>query len=225
MRVHVRPPVVRASWLLFILGGFGVGLVHTALAPFRHPWIVSGLALLVGARLLAFERGWLAVVLPALVLASVLSAWALFGPRSYEAAVGRTVRSAWRRVWTYRREWQPMLAVTGLEGNAGSRPPRLVRVDSRPDRDEVLVRMGSGQSVDEWQAASKRLAAVFGVRVVRARRAPHGRDRVLLICRRHDRPLDLEPATGGEPVVERPSPELVVERAPGAFPRTPRGVA
>jgi S-DNA-T family DNA segregation ATPase FtsK/SpoIIIE len=205
----VRAPFVRLGWLPFIVVLAVTGLGRLLVGAWRHPWLTGGLAALVLLRLAVVERGW-AVLLPLLVLAVALVAWRRLGPSTFEAAVGRTLRSRWRRAMVYRREWQPALVVTGLEGRLEDRPPRLLGVDSTPDRDEVLVRMAPGQTVDEWQAQGKRLAAVFGVRSVRARRGPR-HDRVVLLARRQGSPVAPEVA------------EIVVDEAPrGAFPRAPR---
>jgi hypothetical protein len=203
----VRPPYVRLGWLGWLTALAAVAVARAVVEVFRHPWIASALAALVLLRLAVAEQGFV-VLTPLAVAAVALPVWRHLGPATFEAAVGRTVRSRWRRVWVYRGEWQPALDVTGLEGKVLGRPPRLLGVDSTPDRDEVLVRMAPGQTVQDWQQQATRLAAVFGVRSVRCRRAPRGRDRVVLHARRHGTPVE----------VEFRSPEPA-EAPRGAFPR------
>jgi S-DNA-T family DNA segregation ATPase FtsK/SpoIIIE len=206
----VRAPFVRLGWLPWLVTLAVVGLARGVLAAWRHPWIAAGVVALVLLRLAVVEHGVGVLAVP-VALAVALLAWRRIGPVSYEAAVGRTVRSRWRRAWIYRREWQPALVVAGLEGRIEDRPPRLLGVDSSPDGDRVLVRMAPGQTVQDWQQQANRLAAVFGVRHVRARRAPRGRDRIVLHARRHVAPIAVD------------VPELVADEAPrGAFPRAPR---
>lgn len=221
MSATVRAPFVRLGWLPWLVTLAVLGLARVVVETFRHPWLASAVVALVLLRLAIAEQGFV-VLTPIAVAAVALLVWRRLGPATFEAAVGRTVRSRWRRVWVYRREWQPMLAVTGLErvglkGDtvlAGVRPPRLLGVDSEPDRDEVLVRMAPGQTVQDWQQQATRLAAVFGVRSVRCRRAPRGRDRVVLHARRHYDPLEV-------PRLE-PEPGEPAEAPRGAFPRARR---
>jgi hypothetical protein len=206
----VRAPFVRLGWLPWLVTLAVLGIARVVAETFRHPWIASLVVALVLLRAAVAENGW-AVLLPLPVLAVALLAWRRLGPSTFEAAVGRTARSRWRRAMVYRREWQPALVVAGLEGKVDARPPRLLGVDSAPDRDEVLVRMAPGQTVQDWQQQATRLAAVFGVRSVRCRRAPRGRDRLVLHARRHGSPVAPEAV------------ELVADEAPrGAFPRAPR---
>lgn len=210
MSATVRAPFVRLGWLPWLLTLLVVGLARVVLEACRHPWVAGGVAALVLLRLALVEHG-VVVLVPLLVLAAALHVWRRVGPSSFEAAVGRTARSRWRRATVYRREWQPALVVTGLEGKLEDRPPRLLGVDSAPDGDRVHVRMAPGQTVDEWQEQARRLAAVFGVRHVRARRAPRGRDRIVLHARRH---IDLDLGVARE---------LMADTAPrGAFPKAPR---
>jgi hypothetical protein len=210
----VRAPFVRLGWVPWLVTLLVLGITRGIVEAFRHPYVASLVVALVLLRVAVADHGW-AVLLPLPVLAVALLVWRRLGPASYEAAVGRTARSRWRRATVYRREWQPALVVSGLEGRVEDRPPRLLGVDSTPDRDEVLVRMAPGQTVDEWQQQARRLAAVFGVRAVRCRRAPRGRDRIVLVARRH---VTVDPGEVRELVVD----EQLDEAPRGAFPRAPR---
>jgi S-DNA-T family DNA segregation ATPase FtsK/SpoIIIE len=206
----VRAPFVRLGWLPWLVTLAMLGLARGVAAVWRHPWLAALFAVMTATALAIRERGPV-VLAPVAVAAVALLAWRRLGPSTFEAAVGRTARSRWRRAMVYRREWQPALVVAGLEGKVDERPPRLLGVDSAPDRDEVLVRMAPGQTVQDWQQQATRLAAVFGVRSVRCRRAAHGRDRLVLHTRRHGSAVAPEVA------------EVVVDEAPrGAFPRAPR---
>lgn len=110
--------------------------------------------------------GWpLGVLLGALAgLAGLL--WAF-------PAARRRVHGLWRRLWTYRREWQP--AMVGADLTYGRRLPRLGRVLSDGTADRVRVRILPGQTVGQWNDAGEQLARTWGVLEVRARPLDTGR--------------------------------------------------
>ncbi|TDD23466.1 cell division protein FtsK [Actinomadura sp. KC06] len=122
--------------------------------------------------------GWLGVrygwVVPVLVLALVaagLGVWARVDRPSFVRWVARPVRARWRRVWVYRRHWQPVLVTAGLTKVHKGREylPSLVRVRCGPTSDRVLVRMLKGQAPEAWERVAVNLAHGFGASLVRVR--------------------------------------------------------
>jgi S-DNA-T family DNA segregation ATPase FtsK/SpoIIIE len=103
------------------------------------------------------------------------------------------VHGMWRRLWIYRREWQP--AMVGADLAYGRRLPRLGRVSSDRHTDRVRVRILPGQTVGQWNDAAERLARTWGVREVRARPLDTGRS-VELSC------LSRDPLAASVPVPE-----------------------
>jgi hypothetical protein len=103
---------------------------------------------------LADRRRWNVLFL--LLLASVL--WVAWQPRLAEGQ--RPVRSWRRKVWTYRREWQPILMLAGLAPHGLL--PKLLRVRSTAVLDQLTVRLVDGQTVQDWVSRADRLAEGFG---------------------------------------------------------------
>jgi DNA segregation ATPase FtsK/SpoIIIE, S-DNA-T family len=84
-------------------------------------------------------------------------AWTVWQPALLER---HPLRAWWRKVWIYRRDWQPALVLAGLAH--GRLLPRLrsVRVDG--PFDVVELTMLPGQVAADWIAQRERLAQVFG---------------------------------------------------------------
>ncbi|MFG2091180.1 FtsK/SpoIIIE domain-containing protein [Spirillospora sp. NPDC048824] len=120
---------------------------------------------------LGYRFGW---TVPVLVLALVLvglALWAGVDRPSFVRYAVRPVRSWWRLVFVYRRDWQPVLVTAGLTKTHKGREylPSLVRVRCGPTSDRVLVRMLKGQAPDAWERVAANLAHGFGATLVRVR--------------------------------------------------------
>jgi len=89
-----------------------------------------------------------------------------------------------RRV-IYRRGWMAAMVTANLSVSYDKRTviPQIRRVKCRAGRDEVLVRMVTGQIPDDFARASERLAHAFGVRQVKAVPGPTYATVVLLLHR------------------------------------------
>ncbi|TDD14566.1 cell division protein FtsK, partial [Actinomadura sp. KC06] len=120
---------------------------------------------------LGVRYGWLVPVLVLAFVAVGLGVWARVDRPSFVRWVARPARSRWRRVWVYRRHWQPVLVTAGLTKVHKGREylPSLVRVRCGPTSDRVLVRMLKGQAPDAWERVAVNLAHGFGASLVRVR--------------------------------------------------------
>jgi S-DNA-T family DNA segregation ATPase FtsK/SpoIIIE len=204
----VRAPFVRLGWAPWLIVLTVAGLFRAVVGAVRHPWLAGGaLALVLVLQALRERPATLAPF--GLVAVGLVLVWR-FTPEAFERYVAGPVRSRWRRCMVYKREWQPAMLVAGLD--RGERLPRVRRVVSEPDRDLVYVR-DRVNTVAEWQAATARLARVFGVRAVRVRQHPRHRDTIVLTARRHLTAREVVDEAVELPPLERPA---------GAFPRAPR---
>ncbi|WP_344299978.1 FtsK/SpoIIIE domain-containing protein [Paractinoplanes deccanensis] len=151
---------------------------------------------------MAYFRHWYATV-PA---TGLLWFHARFGGTAFVVLIGGSVllmvgwaflhrpswlRFAWwpvlarvRRV-IYRRGWMAAMVTAKLSVSYDRRTviPQIRRVKCRDGRDEVLVRMVTGQIPDDFARASERLAHAFGVRQVKAVPGPTYATVVLLLHR------------------------------------------
>ncbi|MBB2914811.1 S-DNA-T family DNA segregation ATPase FtsK/SpoIIIE [Streptosporangium becharense] len=123
--------------------------------------------------------------LVALVLVG-LTAWFFLARASFLRWVGWRLLAFWRRIWVYRRHWQPVMIVSGLGRRIHGRDylPRLVHVTCTSWADLVTVRMLTGQCVKDWADRVDHLAHGFGATSCRVSIARAGW--LLLIIPRHD---------------------------------------
>lgn len=168
--VHPKPArvplkYVVALWLLRRLGRLLVWLV-------KHPVTCAALAACAGMWWLVAwalaELGPGATAAAAGFVVGLLGLWALLSPGTFDRLLETPVRSRWRKVSRYRREWQPAMVCSGLAIDGGRLLPTLLRVRSSAVVDVVRVHMLPGQTVEDWQKAAPRLAQTFGVPEVRA---------------------------------------------------------
>lgn len=157
-RLRAPLPLVLAVWAARRAGRLAVWAV-------RHPRAVLLAAAVVALEQLVAVVGPQLLEISAAALAGGLLAWRLAHRSSFARRVGRPARSAWRRVWVYRREWQPAMVTAGLA--LGPRLPRLCRVRATRELDVVTVRMLPGQTLTDWSKAGERLAQTFGVAACR----------------------------------------------------------
>jgi hypothetical protein len=95
----------------------------------------------------------------------LLGLWRVVHRPSFERAVGRRLRSSWRRLWVYDRRWHRTMVLLGLGRRYGlcHHVPRIRSVTSVPGTDRV-VRLVAGQCTEDVERAAPRLAQSFGVR-------------------------------------------------------------
>ncbi|TDC55354.1 hypothetical protein E1281_13010 [Actinomadura sp. KC345] len=86
---------------------------------------------------LGYAYGWTVPVLVLVLVGVVLATWAAVDRPSFVRWVARPVRSWWRLVFVYRRDWQPVLVTAGLTKVHKGREylPSLVRVRCGPTSD------------------------------------------------------------------------------------------
>jgi DNA segregation ATPase FtsK/SpoIIIE, S-DNA-T family len=149
----------------------GWELLVTAL---RHP-VVSSVGLVLAISLQ--RRGPWLVLLTGLVAVVVCALWSFRWPGSFETCVARYARGGFRRLWVYRRNWQPAMVMSDLADTFGGREwlPELRRVRSTRCGDAVLVGLLSGQSPADYERAVEALAHTFGAASCRVRVARPGR--------------------------------------------------
>ncbi|MEU0485960.1 cell division protein FtsK, partial [Streptosporangium sp. NPDC006013] len=181
--VVFRPAIVRTPAILTILIFTWRLLAGLLRLLWRHP-IASAVTLTPGA--LTYFYGWrwglgLVVLVPL-----GLTAWCLLARPSFLRLVGWRLLAWWRRVWIYRRHWQPVMIISGLGRHLRGRDylPRIVRVTCTSWADLVTVRMLTGQSVKDWADRTDHLAHGFGARSCRVSIARSGR--LLLVFPRRD---------------------------------------
>jgi hypothetical protein len=179
--LNVRTPIVKLPIWLVLSWYLLKGLAVTLFLACRF-WYVTGPVALLGW--LYLDYGWLG---PVGLLAGLTAAgcgWG-FGHRpsflrfGFYPALGRYRRAV------YRRRWHPAMATAKLAVSFDGHTvlPVLKRVRCRPGRDELLVRMVTGQIPDDFAKVSERLAHTFGVRAVKAIPGPKVGTVVLALLR------------------------------------------
>lgn len=126
----------------------------------RHP---STFILLVLAYWAVLVIGFTPVLLFLALAGTVLWAWHVVGPESFERILGRRYRSHWRRVFRYELGWRARMRLVGLsrqvDGHAAV--PRLVKVVSGHDTDHLVLGLVTGQTPDDADAAAEQLAHAY----------------------------------------------------------------
>jgi S-DNA-T family DNA segregation ATPase FtsK/SpoIIIE len=140
-----------------------------------HPVAVAALLAVAAVHRWGEADGW---AWPAGTLTGALAAFTGVAWASPTARY-RAVAAA-RRMWVYRRGWQPAMVTAGL--TYGRRLPRLRGVRSDRHTDWVRVRMLPGQTVEDWGAVAARLRQTFGLLDVRPRTVPGDPHTVELLC-------------------------------------------
>lgn len=173
-RVRVSLRAVVAWWLARRLARLVVFLVRT-------PAVLVPLAVIIFA-VVVWHAVHPAVVLSvAGVLLASMIVWRLRWPVSFDARIACRSRAGWRSAWVYRRCWTIGMDTAGLTitRNGAEYVPPLLTVTSTRSVDRVRVRMLPGQTIDDYAAASPRLAQTFGAADCRVRsisRRPHQAD-------------------------------------------------
>lgn len=160
------PPVWHMPEFIVLLVNTVRVLVRTVLFGVRNIVPVSVAA---GLGWLGYRFGWGTPAGVVVLVLVGLTVWGLVDRPSLVRYVARPALSRWRLVWTYRRDWQPVLMTAGLTKTHKGREylPSLVRVRCGPTCDRVLVRMLKGQAPDAWQRVATNLAHGFGAHLVR----------------------------------------------------------
>ncbi|WP_370022046.1 hypothetical protein [Planotetraspora sp. GP83] len=120
---------------------FITGLIRTLVV---HPIAAAVLAV---PSVIWVRYGWPVAVAVVTVPGSLLTGWAVADRASFAHWVGWRLLAFWRRFWTYRRHWQPVMVISGLGRHLQGRDylPRLVRVDCDGWADRVdRARNGHG---------------------------------------------------------------------------------
>jgi S-DNA-T family DNA segregation ATPase FtsK/SpoIIIE len=159
--VVFRPAVIQTPAIITIIiftWRCLAGLVRLVLV---HPLAMTVLAVLVVLWRLA---GWLPVAIVLAAVASGLAGWLTADRASFTRWVAWRLLAFWRRVWVYRRHWQPVMIVSGLGRHLKGRDylPHLVRVECDSWADRITVKMLSGQAVKDWADRTEHLAHGFG---------------------------------------------------------------
>ena len=172
--VVFRPAVVQTPAVITIvvmLGRFITGLIRTVIT---HPIATTAL---VAPGVIWIRYGWPIAAAAVTVPCSMLVVWAVAGRESFARWVGWRLLAFWRRLWVYRRHWQPVMVITGLGRHIRGRDylPRLVRVTCDGWADRVTVKMLAGQAVKDWADRADHLAHGFGAPACRVAIARAGR--------------------------------------------------
>jgi S-DNA-T family DNA segregation ATPase FtsK/SpoIIIE len=164
------PPVWHMPPALVLLVNLLRGLVGLVVFLARHPITTSVAG---GLGWLVYAAGWRPLAWLAGLMLFVLAAWAWCFWDSFLRLVVRPVRARWRHVMVYRRNWRPVMVMSGLAfyRNAREYLPTILRVHVTPTTDRVLVKMLSGQAPSIWQDHVANLAHGFGASSCRVRTA------------------------------------------------------
>jgi S-DNA-T family DNA segregation ATPase FtsK/SpoIIIE len=164
------PPVWHMPPALVLLVNLVRGLVGLVLLLARH-WPTT--LFVAGLGWLTYAAGWRILVLLAGWAAVALGVWAWFGWPSFLRVVARPARARWRYLTVYRRNWQPVMVMSGLAfyRNARDYLPAIVRGEVTRTTDRVLVKMLSGQPPSIWHDHVENLAHGFGAATCRIRTA------------------------------------------------------
>lgn len=192
--LRFRWPYVRLPWwLLFaVLAALALSRVLLVLLwLLGHPRTAAVLLAGGGVAYAVTVHGAGTVLACAAGTAAAAAGWRAGHRPSFDRLAAWPATALLRRVWVYRRQWQPAMVTTGLALPAaqGSALPELERVVHRPGLDRVTVRLLPGQDLPDWTRVADRLARVFGTVDVRPRSVPDRTDALELWCVLTD-PLD-----------------------------------
>ena len=166
--VPLRPESVRVPLSFVVAGLMGRWLGRTVGSVARRPWLWVPV---LGAVLLLRVVGVVGLVAGLVASVLLLIGWSRFHPGSFTRFVRWPARSACRRVFVYRRGWQPAMVTCGLDVKVVDKQflPELRRVRSTRTVDRVRVRMLPGQVLEDYAAQAERLAMTLGAVECRVR--------------------------------------------------------
>ncbi|GAB2824366.1 FtsK/SpoIIIE domain-containing protein [Actinoallomurus bryophytorum] len=171
------PPVWHMPPMLVVIVNLVRGIVALALVVIRH-WAITATVAVLGW--LAYAAGWHVLALLAGWVSLGLGTWAWFGWPSFLRRVLRPARARWRYLMVYRRNWRPVMVMSGLAfyRNAREYLPTILRVEVTKTTDRVLVKMLSGQAPSIWEDHVENLAHGFGSVTCRIRTAKRPNSRL-----------------------------------------------
>ena len=113
---------------------------------------------------LVLQFGWATIATTAGALLILASTWKAVHRSSFEATLGRWVRTWWRRWYIYRRCWVKTLTRCQLAVEDGDQVhlPTLVKVITTPYWDRLVVRAQVGQEFRDFRDGAERLRTAFG---------------------------------------------------------------
>jgi DNA segregation ATPase FtsK/SpoIIIE, S-DNA-T family len=143
------PPVWHMPPALVLLVNLVRSLLGLVGFLIRHPVAVAVAA---GAGWLAYVTSWKLLIWLAALLLFGLAGWAAGSWSSFVRFVGRPARARWRYLMVYRRNWRPVMVMSGLAfyRNAREYLPTILRVEVTATTDRVLVKMLAGQAPSIW---------------------------------------------------------------------------
>jgi len=166
--VPFRPESVRIPLSMVIAGVMGRWLGRVVMVVVRRPALwVPLLAMAVLLRLV----GTLGLLAALVAVTAALAAWWRLAPAPFRRRVRLPARALWRRVFVYRRGWQPAMVTCGLDVRVVDRQylPQLGRVTSTGAVDRIQVRMLPGQVLEDYAEKTDRLAMTLGAVECRVR--------------------------------------------------------
>ena len=167
-----RAPIYRTPFLLVAVVQVARLAGRLVRFLFRHPAVA---ATCIAAVLLWRTVGWPVLAALTVSVALVLLVWRWRFPNSFSQHVVAPICSGWR-AWQYRRRWGPVMTIARLAPVYRGRTlvPVLGKVSATRHTDRVMVRLVSGQSVDDFAARAPNLAHGFGAVLCRVRTGAPG---------------------------------------------------
>ncbi|NYI97373.1 S-DNA-T family DNA segregation ATPase FtsK/SpoIIIE [Streptomonospora nanhaiensis] len=159
--IRFTTPVVETPGIFILTGWLWRFLRALVLLPAQFPIALSAL----GASIATYHfGGWISLAVLWSVVDLVLLVWWRRWPRSFRDVVALRALAAWRRLWVYRRHWQPVLVVAGLAESYLERQylPQIRGVTCSAWADRVRVRIVAGTSPADFQKRVTELAHGFG---------------------------------------------------------------
>lgn len=168
--LNVRTPVVKLPIWLVVLWEIIKALAWVVMTYVRH-WYAS--LPLTGLTWLYLQHGWQALALLVGGVTAAATGWAFAHRPSWLRFGWWPILARFRKL-VYRRRWMAAMVTAKLSISYDKRTiiPEIVPVRCRAGRDEVTIRMVTGQIPDDFAKASERLAHTFGVRQAKAMPGP-----------------------------------------------------
>jgi S-DNA-T family DNA segregation ATPase FtsK/SpoIIIE len=157
---------VKVSLRIVALVWFGRTLARLVVIVVRSPAKMIVLLPLAAGWYLGQIAAWM-VISFALLCFVLGAAWAMQFPASFQRNVSGRARGTARNLLIYRWRWRRALRRCGVILTATA-TPLLLRTSSTKVFDRLLVRMATGQRLEDYAEASDRLAQTFGALGCRA---------------------------------------------------------
>jgi S-DNA-T family DNA segregation ATPase FtsK/SpoIIIE len=159
---NVRTPILRIPLWMAVTWWVVKGLVRPVVLYVRFWYLTLPLTVL---SWLYLRYGWAGPVAPFAALLVIALVWLLLHRASFLRFAFYPALGRWRLL-AYRRRWYPAMATAKLTVTFDGHTvlPVLRRVRCRAGRDELTVKMVTGQIPDDYAAAGLRLTHTFGAR-------------------------------------------------------------